>query len=264
MMSFRPTYLTYGRYQLRSELRTSIFWAIGLCLYSALLVSIYPSLRGAVTWNAIPGNLREAFNIADYAKLAGFLSSQLFGVILPLVFPFYAMVYLSNVVAGAEERGRLDVLLGNPIPRRHLILASFAVMAIYGLLIALTIGVVIWTVATMQDVSLGIGPALAAGFALWPVALAFGAFSLLCSAMMRSRAAALGIPAAVVLLSYLLLVIGRLSDPLSLVRYVSAYHYYGVAILDGVWWTGALALVSAALILVALAVTAFDRRDIYA
>jgi len=41
-----------------------------------------------------------------------------------------------------------------------------------------------------------------------------------------------------VLLSYLILVIGRLADAVSFVKYISAYYYYGFAILQGVWWGG--------------------------
>ncbi len=79
----------------------------------------------------IPANLRAAFNINDFTQLASFLSSELLGVILPLILPFFGIIILSNVVAGAEERGRLDVLLGNPIPRWNLIVGTFAVVAAF-------------------------------------------------------------------------------------------------------------------------------------
>ena len=60
------------------------------------------------------------------------------------------------------------------------------------------------------------------------------------------------------------LVIGRLADALSFVRYITAYHYYGFAILEGIWWGGVAVLLSATTVLMTIAILSFNRRDIYA
>jgi ABC-2 type transport system permease protein len=244
--------------------RGTIFWTIGLSIYVGAVVSLYPSVRSALDINAIPANLRAAFNITDFTYLAGFLSSELFGVILPLVVPFYGIVILSNVVAGNEERGRLDVLLGNPIPRWHLLVGSFIAVAVYLLAMVMVYGSVIWAVASVLDLSLGANEAYRATFALWPPALAFGTLALAISTIARQRAVAIGISGAVVLLSYLILVIGRLADALSFVQYISVHHYYGFAILEGIWWRGMAVLIGATAVLLAVAIVSFNRRDIYA
>ncbi len=41
-----------------------------------------------------------------------------------------------------------------------------------------------------------------------------------------------------VFLMYLVNVIGKLAPSVSGVRFASAYHYYGSAIIDGIWWWG--------------------------
>ena len=260
----RPTFLTYTWFQFRAELRTTIFWTIGLSIYAGLIVAIYPAVRNATNIDAIPENMRAAFNITDFAFLAGFLSSQLFGVILPLVLPFYGMAMLSNVVAGAEERGRLDILLGNPIPRYQVILGTFLVAATYLFAMVMVFGGVIWTVAAILDLELTIRQALQATFTLWPTALIFGTLALAISTFARQRSVALGIPAAVVLLSYLFLVIGRLAPAVEFIRYTSAYNYYGVAIVQGIWWGGMGILAAGIAILLTLAVWGFNRRDVFA
>ena len=264
MRGRRSTLLTYIAFQFRAEWRATLYWTLGLSIYAGLVVSIYPSVRSAVDLDAIPENMRAAFNITDFAQLAGFLSSQLFGVILPLVVPFYGIVMLSNVVAGAEERGRLDVLLGNPIPRSHLVIGTFIVAVSYLLGMVLVLGGVVWGVAAALDLDLTMRQAIRSTFVLWPTSLVFGSLALAVSTVARQRAVAMGIPAAAVLLSYLALVIGRLAPPVELVRYVSAYNYYGVAILQGVWWGGMAILAIASLALLAVAIVAFNRRDIYA
>ncbi len=262
--SGRSTFWPYTRFQFLASWRSTGFWAIGLVIYCGLIVGIYPSVSDAVDISLIPANLRAAFNIDDFTQLASFLSSELFGVILPLILPFYGIIALSNVVAGAEERGRLDVLFGNPIPRHHLIVGSYMVVAVYQLMLGAVIGTVVYTVATILDLELTARQTVRAAFALWPLALAFGALALAMSSVVRQRSVALGVPAAILFLMYLVNVIGRLAPAVSGIRFASAYHYYGSAILDGVWWTGVAVLLAAAATLVVIAVVMFNRRDIYA
>lgn len=258
------TFRIYPAFRYRAEWRTTLFWAIGLSIYTGVLVSVYPSIRGALNLNALPANMREAFNITDFSQLASFLSAQVFGVILPILLPFFAMIALSGVIAGAEERGRLDILLGNPLPRWQIAIGSFLVIATYLLAIVAAIGIALWVMAQALDLSLTMRQAWRAAFALWPLATAFGALSLAMSALVRQRSWALGIPAAVLFLMYLLNVVGRLAPEISWVRWLSAFHYYGIAITEGLWWPGVAALVGSALALTALATVLFNRRDIYA
>jgi ABC-2 type transport system permease protein len=258
------TLRTYVRFQFASNARVTAFWALGLTIYCGLIVAIYPSVSDAVDISLIPSNLRAAFNINDFTQLASFLSSELLGVILPLILPFYGIIILSNVVAGAEERGRLDVLLGNPIPRWNLVIGTFAVVAVFLFVLVAVVGTVVWVVASVLDLDLAARQSYRAAFALWPLTMTFGALALAISSVVRQRALSLGIPAATVFLMYLVNVIGKLAPSVSGVRFASAYHYYGTAIIDGIWWWGVAVLIGTTIALVSFAVIAFNRRDIYA
>lgn len=255
---------TYTRFQFRASRGNLLFWALGVAIYSGMIVAIYPSVKDVVDIALIPANLREAFNINDFTQLASFLSSELFGVILPILLPFFGIISLSWVVAGAEERGRLDVLLGNPIPRWHLIVGSWLVVATWLLVLTLVIGSVIWVMASLMSLELNARQAYRAALALWPVAVLFGSLALAISAMVRTRAVALAVPAAVVFLMFLANVIARLAPPLSGLRWATVYHYYGNAIIDGFWWVGGLVLGATSLVLLLVAIVQFERRDIYA
>lgn len=260
----RSTLVTYTRFLFRSEWRTAAFWAIGLSIYAGLVVSIYPSVKDSINFEAIPGNLRTAFNINDFTQLASFLSSQLLGVILPILMPFFGMIKLSNVVAGAEEQGRMDMLLGQPIPRWHLIVSNFTVVASFLLAIVAAIGITVWTMALALDLELTFSQAIRAAFMLWPTSLAFGALALAVSSMVRQRATALLVPASVVFVMFLINVIGRLAPAVSGIRFASAYNYYGTAITEGIWWPGVAVLLTSTALLVAVATVQFNRRDIFA
>ncbi|MGC4108102.1 MAG: ABC transporter permease subunit [Thermomicrobiales bacterium] len=262
--STADTFRIYTTFRYRAEWRTTLFWAVGLSLYTGVLVSVYPSIRGALNLNALPANMRAAFNITDFTQLASFLSAQVFGVILPILLPFFAMIALSGVIAGAEERGRLDILLGNLLPRWQIVIGSFLVIATYLLAIVSALAVVLWGMAQVLDLSLTVRQAWRAAFALWPLSIAFGALSLAISSIVRQRSWALGIPAGVLFLMYLLNVIGRLAPSISWVRWFSAYNYYGVAVTEGLWWPGMATLLGATIILTLAATMLFNRRDIYA
>jgi ABC-2 type transport system permease protein len=258
------TFWTYTRFQARSMRYTVLFWAVGVAIYCSLIVAIYPSVKDVVDISLVPENLRAAFNINDFTQLASFLSSELFGVILPILLPFFGIIALSWVVAGAEERGRLDVLLGNPIPRWNLVVGSWLVVISALLLLVSVVGAVIWSVAALLDLALTARQAFRAAFALWPVTVVLGSFALMLSTFVRARSLALAVPAAMLFLMFLANVIARLAPSLSWLRWGSVYHYYGNAMVEGLWWPGVVSLLALALALLIVSVVQFERRDLYA
>ena len=105
---------------------------------------------------------------------------------------------------------------------------------------------------------------MAGAIATWPITLALGSVALLLSAVLRQRSQALGIAAGMMFAMHVLDLLSRLVDDLSWARYLSAFHYYGTAIQDGLSWGGAILLLAVAAVLVATATALFERRDIYA
>ena len=156
------------------------------------------------------------------------------------------------------------MLLGNPIPRWNLIVGSAFMVATYLLVLVAVIGTVLWIMASVLDLDLNARQAYRAAIALWPLAIAFGALALAISSITRQRSIAIAAPAATVFLMFLANVISKLAPDISGLRYISAYHYYGNAIIEGLWWPGAIVLLATALLLTAVAVVMFNRRDIYA
>ncbi len=52
--------------------------------------------------------------------IEGFVASQVFSFMAPLVLAFFPILASARAIAGAEERGTTAVLLGNPMPRWQL------------------------------------------------------------------------------------------------------------------------------------------------
>lgn len=259
----RDTLVSFVLHELQGRLRGVAMWGVAVGLYVGVMVVAYPSLEGELDLDMYPEAFRNAFGIADMSTVGGFLGAQFFNYIGPVVLSFLPILVLSAVIAGAEERGTIDILLGKPLPRWQLVAGSFVTVAISLLGILAILTLFTWLAATLADVDLSFGAALEGALSLWPVSLFFGGLALLCSAIFRQRILAIAVPAAALFGMYLLDVIGGLAENAEGLQSLSAFYYYGSGITEGMDWANFIGLVMAALVLAVLAVLAFRRRDIY-
>ncbi|HEX6709222.1 MAG TPA: ABC transporter permease subunit [Rubrobacter sp.] len=263
----RWTLFSLVSHTVRMLSRGVIIWGAAIGLYSAALVASFTTLEGSAEqlnqlMQAYPKGLMEAFGIKDLADPANYMQSQVFGFV-PLALAFFPIMVLSGAIAGAEERGTIDVLLGNPLPRWQLVVGNFLAAALSLLAICAVVGLLTWGTATLVDVELSVRQVADAVLNMWPICVLSGALALLCSALFHRRGLAIAIPAFLLFGMYLLDTIGRTSEDLEDLRPVSVFYYYGSAIENGIDWAdfGGIALV--ALVLVLLAALVFRRRDIY-
>jgi ABC-2 type transport system permease protein len=258
----RDTLWSFILHELRMRIRGALVWGIVPGLYVGAMVAAYPSLEGQLQIENYPEAFREAFGITDLGTVGGFLSAQFFNW-APLILAFFPILVLSGAIAGAEERGTIDILLGNPLPRWQLVLGNFVATAISLLGALAIVGLFAWIAAALAGVDLSFGRAFEAALNLWPICLFFGGLALLCSALFRRRVLAIAVPAAVLFGMYLIDVLGDLAEEVEALQPVSAFHYYGSAITEGIDWADFVGFALAALVLAVLAALAFRRRDIY-
>jgi ABC-2 type transport system permease protein len=263
----RGTLLALVSHTMRSRSRGVIIWGTALGLYSGSMVASFTTIEGAADqlnqlMQAYPKGMMEAFGITDLADPANYVHSQVFGF-APLALAFFPIVALAGAIAGAEERGTMDVLLGNPLPRWQLVVGNFIAVALSLLTIAGIVGLLTWGTAALMDVDLSARQVSDAVLNMWPICIMAGALALLCSAFSHRRGLAIAIPAFLLFGMYLVDTIGRASEDLEDLRPYSVFYYYGSAIEHGVDWMdfGGITLVALALVL--LAVLIFQRRDIY-
>ena len=251
----------------RSQLRSVLIWGTALGLYSAAMVASFTAIEGSAEelnqlMQAYPKGMLEAFGVTDLGDPANYLYSQFFGL-APLALSFFTILALANALAGAEERGTIDVLLGNPLPRWQLVAGNFIATAISLLGICAVVGLLIWGTAVLMDVELSLRQIANGVLNLWPICIVFGALALLCSALLHRRALAISIPAFLLFGMYLIDAVGRASKDLEDWRPASAFYYYGSAIEDGIDWANFSVITLIALAFMLLAVLFFRRRDIF-
>jgi ABC-2 type transport system permease protein len=261
------TLLALVGHTVRMQRRSAIIWGVALGLYSAAMAASFTTFSGnAEEMNqllkAYPQELLDAFGIENLADVENYLNSQVF-LLAPLALAFFPILTAAGAIAGAEERGTIDVLLGNPIPRWQLVVGSFAATALSLLVILAITGLLTWGTAVLMDVDLSLESTAAAVLNMWPVCLFFGGLAMLCSAFFHRRALAIAIPAFLLFAMYLVDTIGRASEDLEDLRPASVFYYYGSAIEDGIDWVNFGGVTLVAFVFVLLAVLTFQRRDIY-
>jgi len=261
------TLLALVLHTVKMQRRGAIIWGLALGLYSAAMAASFTTFSGnAEQMNqlleAYPKELLDAFGIKDLGDVENYLHSQVF-LLAPLALAFFPILTAAGAIAGAEERGTIDVLLGNPIPRWQLVVGSFAATAL-SLLLALAItGLLTWGTAVLMDVDLSLESTAEAVLNMWPVCLFFGGLAMLCSALFHRRSLAVAVPAFLLFAMYLVDTIGRASEDLEDLRPASVFYYYGSAIEEGIDWAHFGGVTLVALVFVLLAMLAFQRRDIY-
>ena len=266
----RGTLFTLILHTVRLQLKGVIIWGVALGLLSALTVASFPPFSEGNQLNEMiknyPPAMREMFGITagtDLSTIEGFLASQLFSFLVPIALAFFPILASAGSIAGAEERGTIDVLLGNPIPRWQLVVGNFVATAISLLGVLVILGLFTWVPAKLLDVNLSAEKAAAGMLNLLPLCIFFGGLAMLCSAIFHRHMLAITIPGAVLIITYFLNALGNLVEKLENIQPFTAFHYYGSAIEDGIDWANFGGVTLFALVLVLLASLVFQRRDIY-
>lgn len=249
---------------LRRNRTTLMWWTIGVALYTVINIAVYPAFKDSILLDmeSYPSGLVEAFGLSNLHELGPYIYAQVF-LMLPLILAFLPIMNFSNALAGAEERGSLDVLLTQPIKRRTLVLATWLASAIGVAFVLIITGIMIWISIQVIGESLSIADIALACWSVFPVTIAVGSIGLLFSAKMRSRGAVLGISIGVMFLLYLFNVIGKIETDVDAIRWVSPFRYF-----DDIFtytvpaWHYAL-LIAVSLAMLAIAIRIFERRDIY-
>jgi ABC-2 type transport system permease protein len=255
---------------LRERRRSLLWWALGLAALVALNIAFYPSIRDdpALSDYArdLPESVRALFvgGELDIASPVGFLNSQIYALLAPLLLLVFTVGAGAGAVAGEEERGTLDLLLAHPVRRRDYVVQRF--LALAALVAALTV-VLLATVAFgswLVDLEIGFGRLLAASVSVGLLAVLFGAVALAAGAVRPGRARAIAIGAGLAVAAWIFDGLAQAVDALEPWRpLLPYYHALGQNPLrEGAPWAGWALLVAATAVLVAGAAVGLERRDV--
>jgi ABC-2 type transport system permease protein len=248
---------------------TVLAFAIGLALLAFFVVYIYPSVATAQggLFSGLTQETAKALlgNMALAGTPEGYLNVQLIAF-QPLYLAVFLILVTSAAIAGEDDAKTLGMLLARPVPRWRILTEKALAIGVGMVVIigALTGGAVLgawWAGVNVSYWELAAAVLMTIPFGIW--LLGFGLF---CSALFRSRMVAGLIVTGVVVFGYMLN--SSTEFAASLVKYNRFWPFYyyawGQPMLASINWMNVGILVGAGVIFFALALLAFNRREVMA
>lgn len=258
-----------ARHTLRERWRSLLVWTLGIVGISAVELAVYPSIRSASQgfqqmlqqW---PEALREAFRLDAYASGAGFLNSELFSMMFPIMLIAVALGAAASATAGEEERGTADLLLSLPVLRGHVLTGKVIAMTVGVVAVMASGAVTIISGSAIVNLTVGTADVAAASLMTALLGLLFGCVGLLLGALTGKRAAVLGGGIGLAISAFLLHVLAPLADWLEPWQKVSpfAWALRSDPLLHGADWRDIGLLVAVCAVLLAVTAFIYHRRDI--
>ena len=253
---------------LRDARRSMIWWSLGLVALIGITVLFYPAIQDAPELNEIFDELPEAvmalLGESDLVSPEGYLNSQLFALMLPLLLIFYAVGSGAAAIAGEEERGTLEPLLSHPVGRIKVALQKTVAMTLLIIYLCVVTGAATWGGAVLVEMEIDPANLAAAMVAAAALAFAFGCLALAVGAATGSRSTAIGIGAAVGIGGYLTFSLAPLVKFLDQIRFLSPFNYYdtGTVLREGLRYENPAILLASGVVLLAAGIWVFNRRDL--
>lgn len=254
---------------LRDRRKGILGWATGIVGIIAIQVSVYPTIRESQQgWSELTKQFPEAFQkifrMSDYTSVSGYLSTELFSFVLPLIFVGVGATWGARAAAEEEEDGTADVLMSLPVTRRSLLLSRTT--AALGVLVTLaSLAVVALRAGTaVFDMSIGTVDLVNSALALLLLGSVFAVLALAVGAATGRRGIALGTSIATAIASFVFYSLAPLVGTFDAILPLNPFQWTlgNSPLIDGLdpWYSFVAITVTAAMAV--LAVAAFDRRDI--
>ena len=247
-------------------------WSLGLIALVALVAVSYPAVRGNAeldrTFAQMSPAVRSLLGLGPGAALtspAGYLNSQFFANLLPVMLLVFGIGAGAWAIAGDEAAGMLELFLANPVSRPHVAVARFTAVAL--MICGLALVTLVALLAARGPAGLGqVTPMhlTAAVAATAAMALVYTAVAFAVGASGAGRPAALTIATGAAVAGFVLEGLGQVVASLRPVRDLMPWHWLLAAdpLVHGASWRAIGLPLAVTVVLCAAGTIAFARRDL--
>jgi len=249
--------------------RTLLAWSLTLVLLVSIQMSIYPSIRENSAalqgfLDSYPEAIRKIFRMQDYTSGPGFLSTELYSMMVPLVLIAVGATWGASATAEEEDEGTADILITLPISRTRILLSKIA--ATITVVVALSFLAVANILILKNPVEMKIDTAklLAATLSSISLGIFFTGVAFLVGAFSRHKGSAIGVVTGLSLIAFLIYSLSALVDDFDPITPYNPMEWGlgGQPLFNGVDTAGNLKLLVGGVILLVLAIAQFNRKDI--
>jgi ABC-2 type transport system permease protein len=264
--------LPIARRAMTARSRWFLGWSIGIVTFVALTLGFYPAFENESEqmnemFDNLPESIKSLVGIGggvDPFSPVGYLSSQIYATLLPLLL-ILASVAIASSIAGDEEHGLLETTYSLPISRRRVLLER--VLAAFAISVGLSM--VAWAVtavtATAVGLDVGLGSTAWASVTLGVLTLAVSAITVFFGALTGRKAVSMSVGAVAAIGGYL---ITSLADArivfFEKIEFLSVFSLYDVLIVlvDSGPQRSLAGLAAVTLVFSTVAAVVIDRRDV--
>lgn len=257
------------RKTLRDQRWALLGWAIGLVLLALYLAYIYPFVNRAAEMmkvlESLPPVVKNLIGKNQFmATPEGFFNLQPFSILLPLLFIVFAIARGSDATAGEEERGTLDLLLANPLPRRRLVVEKSLAHASGLFMLSVVFWLAMAGATRLFGIVLNLGRLAAVVFSCWLLGASFYALALACGCWKGKKKFSIGVSGGLAMVTFLVNAYAPMVESLRPWRVLSPFYFYngGNVLANGLVPAHALVLAGLIAFFFIVAVFFFGRRDI--
>jgi len=255
----------------RDHWRGYLIWTLGLVAMVVIQLSVYPTIRKSAAGLAsfldnYPEALRQIFRMEDYTSGPGYLSTELFSMMLPLIFISIGASWGSNASAQEEERRTADILLTLPISRIRILGTKIITAVLAQVLLAVVLVVTLVIGIRFVDLPLATSKIIAGALTGALLGILFNSVATFMGAAWGKKSIALGGAIGLAIAGFLFYSLAPLVNTFERITPINPFQWTlgSRPLFEGIdlGYTVLSLLVSSALYFAALFV--FKRRDIQA
>ncbi|MEO7979817.1 MAG: ABC transporter permease subunit [Sporichthyaceae bacterium] len=261
---------------LRDRRRSTLWWTLAVAAMSVTFAAAYPSVRDSARqlesyMNSLPQGLSELLGAGTgIGTPAGYLSSQLYANVLPVLLVVLGIGTAAWSIAGAEADGTLEMLLASPVSRTRVALERLVGIGLVTLVVVGTTTIALVATAPVFGLAALPDDALwAAGLAVWTLTMCVAGITHGVGAATGSRGTAVAVGSAAAAGTYVLYGLAALVEPLQPLRWLSPWFWFLDAdpLVEGfgarLWLQAVLLPLAVATVAVAAGLLRLRRRDLH-
>ena len=267
--------------QLAGSARVSSIWLKaaseyqGLLLVTAAVMFLMMGIMMGPFYKAIPEETLSAFEGLPEALIAlagggdistpeGWYQIETFGLMAPISVMVVTVAIGAGALAGEESRRTIGLLLANPVRRSWIVLEKSWTMTLYAFAVGFATFAGVALGSLIADLGMDIGNIAATCLLQTLLGLAFGTLALVLSAGTGRTRIAVFVTIGAALALHLVNGFAALNESMAdVVQWLPFYYYLGNDPLNnGLDWSHAAILAGLAVVLIALSVLLFERRDL--
>lgn len=232
-------------------------WATGIALYAAMIGALSPVVTELGREDPDYQKTLEQFGMGMALTERGFVAFM--GPTLALMIALYCC-WRIGAARAEEAAGHLETMLSQPVTRRQWLVGHAALTVAGAGLLSVGAGLATWLGAQLAGAEVGLGDALVPVAAQAPLVLAFAGIAVLMFGLVPRLTTTL--PAAVVVLAYLLQMLGPGLGLPNWLLALSPFHHLGYVPIEPLRALPVVILLAVAAAASAAGAMTFARRDV--